>query len=202
MHEAGRVAIGFSKPYVAKYANSGTTVTYSDGQLLARGISVTITPEMSDDVVLWGDNRQIEIVPGRVTGGTCSITVDGLLDETEKLVYGLPAAETISYDSGKTENVYVYGDSMKQPYVGLGFVAKFVSGGEYSYVPFVLNKCVFGLPNTNLQTAEESTNFQTSEIEVNFYMDDSDAHAWKKVGAGVATEADAEAILKTMLNIA
>ena len=29
---AGRVCTGFSLPYVAKYAASGGTITYSDGQ--------------------------------------------------------------------------------------------------------------------------------------------------------------------------
>ena len=41
---AGYVTTGFSLPYVAKYAASGTTVTYSNGQKLARGVSATVTP--------------------------------------------------------------------------------------------------------------------------------------------------------------
>lgn len=37
MNAAGRVATGFSKPYVAKYSNVGTTISYSEGIQLARG---------------------------------------------------------------------------------------------------------------------------------------------------------------------
>ena len=36
----GRIITGFSKPYVAKYAESSGTVTYSDGMVLARGVEV------------------------------------------------------------------------------------------------------------------------------------------------------------------
>ena len=45
----GRVITGFSKPYIANYAASGTTVTYSGGMVLARGVSVSLAPESADD---------------------------------------------------------------------------------------------------------------------------------------------------------
>ena len=44
----GRVCTGFSLPYIAKYAATGGTITYSDVQKLARGVSVSIEPESSD----------------------------------------------------------------------------------------------------------------------------------------------------------
>ena len=34
---SGRVCTGFSKPYVALYSNTGTTVTYADGTALKAG---------------------------------------------------------------------------------------------------------------------------------------------------------------------
>lgn len=55
MAAAGRVTTGFSLPYVAKYAVSGGTVTYSDGQKLARGVNVTISPEASSDNIFYAD---------------------------------------------------------------------------------------------------------------------------------------------------
>ena len=36
----GEVITGFSKPYVARYSESNGTVTYSNVQPLARGVSV------------------------------------------------------------------------------------------------------------------------------------------------------------------
>jgi len=49
MAAAGRVITGFSKPYVAKYSVVGTTVSYTDGMVLARGVSVALAPTSSDD---------------------------------------------------------------------------------------------------------------------------------------------------------
>ena len=42
---AGRVATGFSKPYVAKYIASGTSVIYTGCRRLARGVKVSLSPE-------------------------------------------------------------------------------------------------------------------------------------------------------------
>ena len=41
----GRVVTGFSKPYVAIYQNSSGTVSYTKGQVLARGVSVELSIE-------------------------------------------------------------------------------------------------------------------------------------------------------------
>lgn len=40
----GKVCTGFSKPYVAVLGSTG----YTDGQILARGVEVSIEPESSD----------------------------------------------------------------------------------------------------------------------------------------------------------
>ena len=76
---AGRVCTGFSLPYVAKYAASGGTITYSDGQKLARGVSVSIEPESSDDNNFYADNILAESAGTTFTGGDLNLTVDGLL---------------------------------------------------------------------------------------------------------------------------
>ena len=41
----GKVCTGFSSPWVAIYGNTGTTVTYSSAAVLARGVSVAISPD-------------------------------------------------------------------------------------------------------------------------------------------------------------
>lgn len=43
------VTTGFSMPYVAKYANTGTTVTYTSGMDLARGVSLSLEIDTADD---------------------------------------------------------------------------------------------------------------------------------------------------------
>lgn len=52
----GRVLTGFSKPYVAEYSASGNTVTYKSGMILARGVSVSLSVEASDDNIFYADN--------------------------------------------------------------------------------------------------------------------------------------------------
>ena len=75
---AGKVCTGFSMPYVAKYSATGGTVTYSEAMRLARGVSVTIDPEVGDDNKFFADNITAEVAPGTFTGGTATLTVDGI----------------------------------------------------------------------------------------------------------------------------
>ena len=76
MAAAGKVITGYSKPYVAKYSATGGTVTYSEGMPLARGVSVSISPEVGDANPFYADNVEAETVPGVFTGGTADLVVD------------------------------------------------------------------------------------------------------------------------------
>ena len=44
----GKVCTGFSDPYVAIYNESGGVITYTGGMRLARGVEVSIEPEVGD----------------------------------------------------------------------------------------------------------------------------------------------------------
>lgn len=198
---AGRVITGFSKPYVAKYSASAGTVTYSDGMVLARGVNVDISPEVGDASPFYADNIEAENVPGVFTGGTVTLTVDGLLDAANTLIFGLPEPENVSYGESKTADVYSYGDSMQIPYVGIGFIVRYMSGGVVSYVPMILTKASFNTPSTSAATQEESIEFQPQELTADLMRDDSTNHNWLRQGEGFATEAEAEELLKALLNI-
>ena len=56
----GRVITGYSDPWVATYAASGTTVTYSGAQALGRGVSVAINPDTATDNKFYADNVEAE----------------------------------------------------------------------------------------------------------------------------------------------
>lgn len=189
---AGKVTTGFSKPYVAVYAVSGSTVTYSSGTLLGRGREITITAESTDDNIFYADNVAAENDGGRFTGGTASITIDGLLSETRKLIYGLPATT-----GGWTD----FGDDMVIPYVGIGGIIRRMSDGVTTYVPVVLTKCRFNISEDAASTQEESIDWQTEELEASIFRDDSANHVWKKIGDDQTTEAAAEAAIKTLFSI-
>lgn len=192
MAAAGRVTTGFSLPYVALYAASGGSITYSSGTQLARGVDVTITPESSDDNKFYADNQVAEEDSGRFTGGTLSLTVDGLLTTTKKLIFGLPA-ET----GGWTE----YGDEMSVPYVGVGFIARTQSDGVVSYVPTVIAKCKFHPEELSAATQEDEIDWQTQSLEATILRSDDTHHNWKFEGQGYSTESAAETALKAKLNI-
>lgn len=193
MSAAGRVATGFSEPWVAKYAASSGTVTYSDGQKLARGVSVSIEPETSDDNKFYADNIAAEVAAGIFTGGTATLTVDGLLTASKAVIMGTPAADTAGWTA--------YGDNQEIPYVGLGFIVRYQSDGEVTYVPTVLAKVAFEQEALSAATQEEEIDWQTQELTANILKDDTTNHNWKFEGAAQTTEALALAALKTKLGV-
>lgn len=190
---AGRVMTGFSLPYVALYTASGGTVTYSQGQRLARGVQVSIEAEAEDDNIFYADNISAESAPGIFTSGTATFTVDGLKLDAERLIMGIPAADT--------EGFIHYGENLTIPYVGVGFVCRYMEDGVTSHVPYILTKCRFVTPGVDAQTATETIEWQTQEITATLLRDDTSNHDWKLVGSGETSEAAAEAKIKAHFNI-
>lgn len=189
---AGKVLTGFSKPYVALYSAEGTTITYSSGQLLARGVDVNISPEASEDNIFYADNAQAENDSGMLTGGTVDLTVDGLLTASERLIMGLPAA---------ANDWIVYDDDQVIPDCGLGFIARYMSGGVTTYVPFLLRKVRFSQIETSAATQEDEIDWQTQTLSATLMRSDDAKHSWKWMGEDQTTEAAAEALIKTALGI-
>lgn len=201
MAAAGKVCTGFSKPYVAIYSASGGTVTYTSGQILARGVEVSIEPEVGDDNTFYADNVAAEVAPGVFTGGTVTLTVDGLFSAAEKLIMGLPAEKTITVGQDETVSVAEYGDDMDIPYMGLGFVVRYQSDGVVTYAPVVLTKVRFQTAGLSAATQQGEIDWQSQELTASMMRDDSANHVWKKVAEDQATEAAAEEALKVMLGV-
>lgn len=193
MSALGKVCTGFSKPYVALYANNEGTITYSSGQRLARGVEVSIEPESSDASNFYADNIIAETVGGQFTGGTCTLTVDGLLQDAEKLIAGLPTADNDGFIN--------YGLDQNTPFVGLGFVVRYLSGGVTYYTPVILTKATLNPQTLEAATQEDEVDFQTQELEFTLSRDDSTNGVWKKVGGELASESAAETVIKGFFNI-
>lgn len=185
---AGKVCTGFSLPYVALYNNGA----YTGGMKLARGVDVTVSPEASDDNKFYADNHEAENASGTMNGGTVDLTVDGLLTAAEKLIMGLPAA---------VSDWTAYDDDQQIPYVGIGYIARYMSDGVTTYVPTVIVKAKFAQIESSAATQEEDIDWQTQSLSATMYRGDDAKHAWKYVGADQETEAAAEALLKTKLGI-
>ena len=190
---AGRILTGFSLPYVALYSAAGNTVTYSSGQRLARGVSVSIEAEAEDDNIFYADNISAESAAGIFTSGTATFTVYGLKLAAEQLIMGIPAADS--------EGFIHYGESLTIPYVGVGFICRYMEDGVTSYVPVILTKCRFVTPGIDAATATETIEWQTQELTASLLRDDTTNHDWKLVGGEQTTEAAAEAKIKTLFAI-
>lgn len=189
----GRVITGYSSPYVCTYTNNGGTVTHGTPTVLARGVDVTITPDApSDNNDFYADNQLAETASSsKFTGGTFSMTVDGLKDAAEKLIMGLPAADT--------DGFMAYGDDQTAPNLTLGFVVRYMEDGKESFVPVVLTKVTFNPIDTSAATQGEEISFQTQSLSGKIMRDDSTKHVWKYVGSEADTEDDAiTAMLKKM----
>lgn len=197
----GKVITGFSKPYVALYSATGGTVSYTSGQILARGVHASLETESGDAQYFYADNITAESVGGVFTGATLTLTVDGLKEAARKLVMGLPTASSITV-GGDSVSVLDYDDRQAIPYVGVGMIIRYMSGGVTTYAPVLFTKVQFNVDGMDAETQGENVEFQTEELTAAVLRDDSANHVWRRLVADQDTEAAAEAVIKAMLNIA
>lgn len=190
----GRVAIGYSCPWVAKYTKGEGVYTNSDGRRLARGVSVSISPDTSDDNNFYADNQVAESDAGTFTGGTLTVTPDGLHPAAERYIQGLPEPDT----DGITHD----GDSAIAPDLSYGHVTKYRCNNQDIYRPEVLCKVKFHKIEAEYETQGEEVNWQTQELTASIMRSDNANHDWRLFGEDWTTEAEAEAQLKSMLNVA
>lgn len=187
---AGRVATGFSKPYVANYTANGNTVTYSNARKLARGVNVNLQPKSSDDNIFYADNQAAESASGVFTGGTVELEVDGLFTSAYNMIMGIE-----DQASGWTPD----GASAEVPYMGIGFIVRWMSEGATTYQPVVLAKTKFAIPEEERATQEDEIDWQTTTLSATLMRDDTEDQAWRYRGEDFTTEAAAEEALQEFL---
>lgn len=194
------VTTGFSEPYVAKYSNTGATVTYSGGMKLGRGVSMSVEVESADDNNFYADDQIAESETGIMTSASGTFTVDGLEPEAATLILGLPekGSETVGDDP---VDVYDYDDRMSAPYVGVGVLRRVMMKGVTTWEPIVFTKVKFSIPGDEAATQEDQIDWQTQDLDASIVRDDTENHRWKRVFARQATKAAAVAILKGYLKI-
>lgn len=190
---AGKVCTGFSKPYVANYSANGGNITFSNGRVLARGVSVNVAPDSAGDNDFYADNQKAESSSGIFTGGTLTLTVDGLLTEAERFIMGLPSAEADGFTA--------YGDNQEVPYIAVGFLTKYMSSGVTTYVPTIIVKTKFNQLSLDAETQGEEIDWQTQELTASIMRGDDSNHTWKYLGQDYTTEEAAEEALRTKLGI-
>ena len=194
------VTTGFSEPYVAKYSNTGATVTYSGGMKLGRGVSMSVEVESADDNNFFADDQIAESETGIMTSATGTFTVDGLEPEAATLILGLPEKGQETIQESQVD-VYDYDDRMRVPYVGVGVLRRVMMKGVPAWEPIVFTKVKFNIPGDEAATQEDQIDWQTQELDASIVRDDTENHRWKRVFARQATKAEAVAILKGYLKI-
>lgn len=193
MSAAGKVITGFSKPYVALYSATGGALSYTNGQLLARGVSVSASADTSDDNNFYADNIIAETESGVFTSGEVTLTVDGLLNAAEKLIMGLSAADGSGFIN--------YDDTAKIPDVGIGFVVRYMSDGVTTYAPIIFPRAAFQFPAIDAATQEENIDWQTRDLTATIKRAEDSNRTWKKVGEDKSSEAIAENMIRTFFSI-
>lgn len=190
----GKVITGYSQPIVAKYTYSQGAISYSNKTPLARGVEVDMEVEIGDATNFFADNTIAEAVAGQFNGATATLTVDGLKDTARNLIAGLVTSTTIIANSS-TVTAKVYDDLQVIPYVGIGFVVRYMENGVTTYAPVILPKAQFSPESLKAATQGESVEFQTTELQATVMRADDTNHSWKIVAEDQATEAAAVAVI-------
>ena len=191
----GKVITGYSKPIVAKYNFSSNTISYSNVMALARGVEVDMEVEIGDATNFFANNTIEESVAGQFNGATATFTVDGLKDTARDLIAGLVTTKTIIANSS-TVSAKVYDDLQVIPYVGIGFVVRYMENGVTTYAPVILPKAQFSPESIKAATQGESVEFQTTELQATVMRADDTNHSWKVIAADQTTEAAAVAVIQ------
>lgn len=194
----GKVITGYSMPFVALYAAANGVVTYSGGIPLARGVDVSLSVEGGSDNDFYADNVKAESDTQTFSSGTLSLTVDGLKEAARKLISGVKT--TRKEGTGDTAVSFdVYDDKQEMPYVGVGFVVRYMEDGVTTYAPIIIKKVKFSPEGLDAATQEENIDWQTTKLEASIMRDDTANHEWKMIGDDQTTEEAAVAAYKLVL---
>lgn len=193
--------IGLSKPYYAKYSNTGTTVTYSGGALIGKAVELSMELEGGDTNILYADNGPAESA-NEFAGGTLTLTTDDLLPETMLAILGVKR-QTITNEAITTEDAawLVFDDDQNTPYGGFGGIIKKQQNNVTKWVALVYTKIQFQNSGDAATTQGETIEWQTPELTATLMRDDTAKHAWRYISTPLDTEAEAEAAIKQILNI-
>ena len=192
--------IGLSKPYAAVYANAGSTVTYSSGAVCGKAVSLDISLDDGSDNILYADNAPAES-DNQFAGGTLTLTTDDLYADVMTSFLGMEEAAVSGTGLPTGAKWYKNNDNQVTPYLGFGAIAKKKVGGAIKYVAIVFQKIQFANLSQSIETQGETINWQTPEITAQIMRSDNATHDWRWISSDLDTEADAEALIKNVLNI-
>lgn len=187
--------IGLLKPRIATYNVTGSTVSYTDGQILAKAINHDLSLNNSDPVILYADDGAAESVGG-FSSGTLTITVDELPIDVAGAIFGI-TPETVTTPAG---SVLSFDEEATPPYLGYGVIVPKIRNNVKTWMAVLLTKIKFSIPGDSYTTKGETVEFGTPELSATVMRDDTVKHAWRK-WAEFGTEDAADTWLNTQLGI-
>lgn len=187
--------VGLSKPYIAKYSNTGTTVTYTQPTLIGKAITMSLSLNSGSENILYADNAPAES-DNQFSGGSLTIGTDNLSAEAMLSIFGTKE-EAINADGVSTSDAkwLVHDDDQIIPYVGFAGIIMKKVGGFTKYVAVVYNKVQFQNLNDSATTKGETIEWQTPELTATLMRSDNVKHEWKRITTDLDTEAEAEAAI-------
>ena len=193
--------IGLSKPFVALYSATGTTVTYSDGASIGKLVNLDMSLDGGDTNVLYADNGAAESASS-FGGGTLKLKTDDLSAEAISKILGITKT-TMNIESVSTTGAawLKFGDGQSVPYVGFGGIIKKQVNNATKWVALIYPKIQFQNFNDAASTQGDKIEWQTPELEAQLMRDDTSSHDWRWMSTPLDTEAEAEAAIKSVLNI-
>ena len=194
--------IGLSRPYIARYTNAGTSVSYAGGRLLGKATELSIELSDNNSNIFYADNGPAE-QDNQFSGGTISITTDDLRPQALLSALGMVQETLAAVTDITTPNAawLVNNDSQSIPYVGFGAVAMKKTNGATKYVGIVLDKVQFANPNDSITTKGESIEWQAPQLTGTIYRSDNSSHSWKRITTPLDSEAEADAAVRAYLGI-
>lgn len=181
--------IGLSKLLVAKYSNTGTTVTYSGCTTLGKATSFSSEIELSEDNDLYADNGIAE-TDDEFESGTLTIGTDNLSAEVSALILGITV---------ETDGSLHYGNNLAAPYLGFGTIVRKKVNNVLQHRAVLYRKIKFSIPSDSAETKGKTIEWQTPELEATILRDDTENEDWLWENT-FTTEAAAEAYLKGILD--
>lgn len=194
--------IGLSRPYIARYTNAGTSVSYAGGRLLGKATELSIELSDNNSNILYADNAPAE-QDNQFSGGTLSITTDDLRPQAMLSALGLVQESLAAVTDITTPNAawMVSDDNQSIPYVGFGAIAMKMINGNMKYVGIVLDKVQFKNPNDSITTKGETINWQVPQLSGTIFRSDNENHSWKRITTPLDSEAEADAAVRDYLGI-
>ena len=194
--------IGLSRPYIARYTNAGSSVSYAGGRLLGKATELSIDLNDNNSNILFADNAPAE-QDNQFSGGTLTITTDELRPQAMIGALGLISESLSAVTDITTPGAawLISNDNQSIPYVGFGAVAMKKINGVIKYVGIVLDKVQFSNPNESITTKGETIEWQTPQLSGTIFRSDNSTHSWKRITTPLDTEAEADLAVRNYLGI-